>query len=50
MGPFDIDRRRRGFINLCHRFALENHEALAFIGGWSSYPIGMALLAFLGYK
>lgn len=50
MNNLEFDRRRRGFVNLCHRFALEYHEALAFIGGWSSYPIGAALLALLGFK
>lgn len=50
MDKINFERRRRGFLNLCNRFMLEYHEALAFIGGWSTYPIGAALLALLGFK
>lgn len=45
--PFDIEQRRAGFVNLVHRFSIEYQEALAFLAGWSAYPIGQALLVLL---
>jgi hypothetical protein len=43
-----LERRKAGFVNLCNRFALEYHEGLSFLAGWTAYPIGAALLALLG--
>jgi hypothetical protein len=37
-------------MNLVERFALEYHELLAFLGGLTAYPIGLALLSILGIK
>lgn len=38
------ERRNRTFTGLIYRFSVEYSEALAFIAGWSAYPIGQALL------
>jgi hypothetical protein len=43
-----IERRSLAFRNLVFRFFVKYNEAVAFIAGWSAYPIGMALLALLG--
>jgi len=44
------NRRRNGFLNLVNRFLVSYPELLGFIAGWSSYPIGSAMLALLGFK
>lgn len=43
-----IERRAEGFKNLVLRFTIKYHEGLAFLAGWTAYPIGAALLALLG--
>jgi hypothetical protein len=43
-------KNRASFLALVFRFYLENHPAVAFIAGWSAYPIGAGLLALLGTK
>lgn len=50
MNDYEWERRKRGFINLIHRWAIEYHEAAAFLAGWSAYPIGQALLLLLGNR
>jgi hypothetical protein len=44
------DRRRAGLVHLVERFTLEYAEALAFLGGLTAYPIGLAILSILGAK
>ncbi len=35
---------------MVERFTIDYHEALAFLGGLTAYPIGLALLSILGIK
>ena len=44
----EVERRTQGFKNLVTRFLIEYADALAFLAGWSAYPIGIAMLALLG--
>ncbi len=46
----NFDRRRNTFLNMVNRFCIRHADALAFIAGWTAYPIGVALLALLGFK
>jgi hypothetical protein len=44
------NRRRAGIVNIAERFAIQYHEALAFVAGLAAYPVGMALLSILGLQ
>lgn len=44
------ERRSNSFQNLIFRFLVKYQEAVAFIAGWTAYPIGAALMALLGFK
>jgi hypothetical protein len=44
----DGERRRRNMKNLINRFALDYHNLLGFVAGWSAYPILLALGSLLG--
>ena len=46
----ELNRRRGGFVRLVERYSLEYHELLAFLGGLTAYPIGLALLSILGIR
>ncbi len=50
MNDYEWERRKRGFVNMVQRWAVQYHEAVAFLAGWSAYPIGLALLSLLGQK
>jgi len=47
---WEMERRAQGFANLIHRFFVRYHEGLAFLGGLTAYPVGVALLYLLGIK
>ena len=40
--------RRRRFTDLVSGFAAEYSQGLAFLAGWTAYPIGIGLLSLLG--
>lgn len=41
------ERRSAGFRAWVFRFFIENHKIMAFVAGWSAYPIGAVLLSLL---
>ena len=43
-----LDRRSHSFKNELERFAIKYNSILAFLAGWTAYPIGAALLSLLG--
>lgn len=44
------DRRRHSFAAWVHRFAMEHHEAIAFLGGLAAYPVLLAAASCLGIR